>query len=109
MILGIVDNHIASVSQISGNNRKRTAHIGELCISVKKDYWNMGIGSVVMKELISFAKEHKIRNVSLGVKASNSKAMKLYEKFGFEKVGVHKNYFNINGTYDDEILMDLYL
>jgi RimJ/RimL family protein N-acetyltransferase len=43
------------------------------------------------------------------VKASNFKAIKLYEKLGFEQIGTHKNYFNINGEYDDEILMDLYL
>jgi hypothetical protein len=29
--------------------------------------------------------------------------------FGFEKVGVHKDYFNINDNFNDEILMDLYL
>lgn len=109
MIVGIIDGSIVSVAQISGSSRKRIVHNMELAISVKMEYWNMGIGSAVMRELISIAKENKITNVSLGVKAGNSKAIRLYEKFGFEKVGVHKNYFNINGTYDDEILMDLYL
>jgi len=33
----------------------------------------------------------------------------MYEKFGFEKIGTHKNYFNINGDFDDEILIDLYI
>jgi len=33
----------------------------------------------------------------------------MYEKFGFTKIGVHKNNFNVNGNFDDEILMDLYL
>lgn len=63
-----------------------------------------------MNELIRFAKEHDtIKNISLGVKASNHNGIKLYEKLGFVKVGVHKNFFNINGVFDDEILMDLYL
>jgi len=48
-------------------------------------------------------------NISLGVRASNYNAIRLYEKFGFRKVGVHKNYFYINGKYDDEYIMDLYL
>lgn len=47
--------------------------------------------------------------IHLGVKASNSAAIKLYEKFGFVKIGVRKDYFNVNGTFDDLILMDLYL
>ncbi len=110
MVLGIVDNNIVSVAQVAAPPRKRIAHNGELAISVKKEYWSMGIGTEVMKVLIDFAKETRvIKNVGLGVKGSNHKAIKLYEKMGFEKVGVHKNFFNIDGAYDDEILMDLYI
>ena len=110
MILGLIDNGIVSIAQISSPNRKRIAHNSELSISVKKAYWNIGIGSAIMEELIKFGKEHStIRNISLGVKASNYKAVKMYEKFGFKKIGVHKNYFNVNGDFDDEILMDLFL
>lgn len=110
MILGVMDNHIVSVSQVSSSNRKRIAHNSELAISVKKEYWNMGVGTAVMEVLINFAKNHEtIKTISLGVKASNKKAQYLYEKLGFEKVGVHRNFFNIDGNYDDEILMDLYI
>jgi len=110
MLLGIIDNQIISVSQVSAPNRKRIAHNSELAISVKKEYWSMGIGTAVMEVLIDFAKNHEtIKTISLGVKASNKKAQHLYEKLGFEKVGVHRNFFNIDGNYDDEILMDLYI
>jgi RimJ/RimL family protein N-acetyltransferase len=110
MVLGIIDNNIVSIAQISSPNRKRIAHNGEIAISVKKEYWRNAIGSAVMKQLIGFAKENgTIKNISLGVKASNSNAIKMYEKFGFEKIGVHKNFFNVNGNFDDEILMDLYI
>ena len=33
----------------------------------------------------------------LEVRASNNAAQKLYEKYGFEKVGVRKNYYEDNG------------
>lgn len=110
MLLGIIDNKIISVSQVSASNRKRIAHNSELAISVKKEYWGMGIGTTIMESLIDFARSsNTIKTISLGVKGSNKKAQHLYEKLGFEKVGVHKNFFNIDGNYDDEILMDLYL
>jgi len=110
MILGIIVNQIVTVSQVSSSNRKRIVHNSELAISVKEEYWGMGIGTAVMEVLIDFAKNHDtIRTISLGVKASNKKAQHLYEKLGFEKVGVHRNFFNIDGNYDDEILMDLYI
>jgi len=110
MLLGIIDDQIVSVSQVSSSNRKRIAHNSELAISVKKEYWGMGIGTTVMEELIDFAKSNNtIKTISLGVKASNKKAQHLYEKLGFKEVGVHKNFFNIDGDYYDEILMDLYI
>jgi len=110
MVLGIVEDNIVSIAQINSSNRKRIAHNSEIAISVRKDYWGNGIGSAMMEELIRFAKEYgTIRNISLGVKASNKNAIILYEKFGFQKIGLHKNYFNVNGSFDDEILMDLYI
>lgn len=110
MVLGIIEDNIVSVAQIGSSKRKRIAHNSEVAISVKKNYWKNGIGRAVMQELIKFAKDNtKIRNINLGVKANNKNAIMLYEKLGFIKVGIHKDYFNINGNFDDEILMDLYL
>lgn len=110
MIIGVVNDSIVSVGQISCLPRKRISHNSEIAISVKKDYWRKGIGSAVMEELISFAQNHNlIKNISLGVKASNHNAIRMYEKFGFKTIGIHKNYFNVNGIYDDELIMDLYL
>ena len=101
---------LVSIAQVSTSNRKRIAHNAEIAISVKKEYWSLGIGSEVMKILIDFAKDtKKIKNISLGVKANNTKARNLYSKFGFKEVGFHKNFFYVNDEYDDEILMDLYI
>jgi ribosomal protein S18 acetylase RimI-like enzyme len=110
MLLGLIGSKIVSVSLISSLGRKRIAHNSDLSISVKKDYWGLGIGNAVIAELLNFAREHRsIINVSLGVRADNKAAIHLYEKFGFKRIGVHQDYFNVSGTYYDELLMDLYL
>lgn len=110
MLVGLINDSIVSVAQIGCKQRKRISHNSELAISVKKNYWSNGVGSAMMGELLHFAESNEIiTNVGLGVKADNDKAIKLYEKFGFRKVGAHKDYFNINGVYHDLILMDLYL
>ncbi|WP_415334535.1 GNAT family N-acetyltransferase [Clostridium perfringens] len=110
MVLGTINNEIVSVAQLSSPNMKRISHNSAIAISVKKDYWNIGIGSAVMEELIKFAKDKgSIKTISLGVKEYNINAIKLYEKYGFKKIETHKNYFNIEETYYDEILMDLYI
>lgn len=110
MLLGLINDSIVSIAQISCHQRKRISHNCEIAISVKKKHWRIGIGNAVMEELIYFAKNHSnIKNIGLGVKANNDNAIKLYEKLGFVKVGYHKDYFMINDVYDDLILMDLYL
>lgn len=109
MLLGFIHDNLVSVAHISSPSRARIAHNAEISISVKKEYWNMGIGSAAMEELIIFAKNRGVKNVNLGVIEGNDNAIKIYEKLGFIKVGEHKNFTNINGTYRNEILMDLYL
>ncbi len=110
MLLGIIENTIVSISQISSPFRKRICHNSEVAISVRKDYWNIGVGSIMLNILIDYAKtKGTIRNITLKVKASNTRAMYLYKKLGFKVVGIHKNYFNIDGKYDDVILMEQYV
>ena len=110
MVLGLVNDAIVSIAQISASDRERIAHYSEVALSVAKSHWRMGIGEVVLGELISFARWHEnISIVSLGVRAVNLGARKLYEKMGFEQIGVHKNFFNVDGEYFDEVLMDLHL
>lgn len=74
-------------------------------IAVKKDFRKQGIASMILTRLIDFAKEHEIEVIGLEVRAGNSNALGLYEKFGFEAVGKRKNYYK-NPT-EDAILMDL--
>jgi RimJ/RimL family protein N-acetyltransferase len=110
MVLSFVDDILVGIAQISAPDRERIAHNAEIAISVRKSHWRLGIGEAVMHELITFAKWHKkIGIVSLGVRAQNHGARKLYEKMGFKQIGVRENFFNIDGEYFDEILMDLHL
>ncbi len=108
-LTGLVGGEIVSLSQIRAESPRRAAHNFELSITVSKAYWRLGVGSVAMSEMIRFAKEHGARVIHLGVRAGNDAAIKLYEKYGFYKAGIHRDFFNIDGVYYDEILMDLYL
>ena len=71
---------------------RRMKHRGDFGISVLKEYWNHGIGSQLLSEIINFAKENSFEVIDLQVRSDNSAAIYLYEKFGFQKIGTH-NYF----------------
>lgn len=109
MLLGLVDNEIASIASFQGFGRKRIAHRGEVAISVKKEYWHRGIGTKMMESLIDFAKSAQFSIVELKVKSDNVNAIALYEKLGFERIGTHKKFFKINDRFYDAELMSLFL
>ena len=71
-------------------------------IVVKKTYRQQGIGSLLLKELIEISNKENVTSITLEVKASNLPAQNLYAKYGFEKLGRRKKYYN--GT-EDAIIM----
>ena len=74
---------------------RRMKHRGDFAISVAKDYWNKGIGSQLLNNIIAFAKENDFEVIDLQVRGDNKSAIHLYEKHGFEKIGEHPAFFKI--------------
>lgn len=63
-------------------------------IVTKKDLRKNGIGSTLLEELINLSKTLNLISITLEVNENNLDAIKLYEKFGFEKLGIRKKYYN---------------
>lgn len=75
-------------------------------IVVRKNKRNLGIGSLLLEEIIRFSKIHSAASITLEVNEKNIPAIKLYKKYGFKQVGLRKKYYN---NEDNAILMDLVL
>lgn len=71
-------------------------------IVTKKSKRKKGIGKSLLDKLIEMAKELKSETISLEVNEKNNIAIHLYEKCGFEKVGLRKKYYN---GIDNAIIM----
>lgn len=63
-------------------------------IEVKEEYRNKKYGSKMLEYLINIGKNHNIDNITLEVNINNINAIKLYEKYNFEKVTVRKGYYD---------------
>ena len=66
---------------------RRYRHRAELGISVKKDFWGLGIGSALLEAGIDAAKKAGFSMLELEVNADNVRAIALYEKYGFQIYG----------------------
>ena len=82
---------------------RRMKHRGDFSVSVLKEYWNKGIGALLLNEVIKFAKDNSFEIIDLQVRSDNASAIHLYEKFGFKKFGTHPAFFKIG---DEEISFD---
>ena len=75
-------------------------------IVTRIDKRNLGIASALLSNLIEFAKKSNCSTISLEVNESNFPAIHLYEKFGFERIGFRKKYYN---NTDNVIIMKKYI
>lgn len=68
---------------------------GELLnIATAPEMRNMGIAKKLMDKMLSFMKEKNVTRILLEVRESNTPAKTLYEKYGFSRIGVRKNYYS---------------
>ncbi|MFC2157368.1 ribosomal protein S18-alanine N-acetyltransferase [Acidobacteriota bacterium] len=80
---------------------KEEIQISNICIH--PDFRRLGIGEMILKDLIAGAKENGGEYIILEVRPSNTTAKKLYEKLGFQNVGIRHDYY-MNPQEDADIL-----
>ena len=100
-------DEIVGLANYSVSPRKRMAHRGELGISVRKAVWGKGIGTRLMQTILNFASVvARSEIISLEVRSDNARAIALYRKFGFEKIGTFRGYLKIDGKLIDADIME---
>ena len=77
------------------------AHI--TAIAVEEESRGKGLGELLLIGSIELAMSQQAREMSLEARVSNHVAQSLYEKYGFEKVGIRKGYYTDNR--EDAVIM----
>ncbi|EGF33240.1 Ribosomal-protein-S18p-alanine acetyltransferase [Oxalobacteraceae bacterium IMCC9480] len=80
------------------------AHL--LNISVRGDLHGRGLGRLMLAEIVMLAKQYRMLSVLLEVRPSNPRALEVYERYGFVRIGLRKNYYPADtGGREDAIVM----
>ena len=105
-LLAFLNGKIAGIVNITADQRKRVRHIGDLFIVIGKKYWNNGLGSLLLEEVVEWAQASGIlRRLQLTVQTRNLAAVHLYQKHGFAIEGRQER-----GAYIEEgEFIDVYL
>lgn len=109
MLLVIDTGEIVGISTVQKYARPRTAHRMDFSVAVRKSHWGRGIGSNLMERQIAFAKAAGVEIIQLSVRSDNTRAIRLYQKWGFVPFGTYPRFFKINGEYFDAVYMTKFL
>lgn len=76
-------------------------------IGVTRDHWGGGLGSELLTDLLKHATAFECATVLLEVRVDNTRAQKLYERFGFEPIGFRRGYYQPGNI--DALVMRLHV
>jgi len=105
MVVVIDGEKVISTAGFHGNKLVRVKHRVSLGISILQEYQGLGLGNIIMVELINKAKEMKKTKMDLEVRVDNFKAINLYKKLGFVEEGIIKRGFFVDNKYVDLLVM----
>ena len=99
-LVAVNNNEIVGTAVFSAFSKARLSHRAEISISVRKSMWGKHIGTRFMEQIIDFAKHTAgTEIISLEVRSDNKRAISLYKRFGFEKIGTFNGFMKIHGDY----------
>jgi nitroimidazol reductase NimA-like FMN-containing flavoprotein (pyridoxamine 5'-phosphate oxidase superfamily)/RimJ/RimL family protein N-acetyltransferase len=109
-LLGLVEGAIVATLTFSGGRRRRVRHWGEFGMSVRKEYWGLGMGSLMVDALLDWARGTGIvTKINLRVRTDNERAICLYERKGFVREGTIRKAVFVDGQHYDHHCMGLEL
>ncbi len=98
-VVGMLDVHTFS-------NKPRRRHVGTIGMCVHDQWQGKGIGKALMQAGIELADNWlNLVRLELEVYTDNEPAIRLYERFGFEREGTLRQHAFRDGCYVDSYLM----
>ena len=105
--IAVFDGKVVAWCDVVPRAEPGFTHSGALGMGVLKSRRGQGLGRRIMDVTISRAWEIGLDRIDLRVYASNTVAVRLYERAGFRVEGVQRRARYLDDTYDDVMMMAL--
>jgi L-amino acid N-acyltransferase YncA len=84
-------------------------HVAVMGTYVYRTYRQRGVGSRLTQETMAFARQEGFEKAIVYVRAGNAGGQAFYRHVGFVPKAILERQVKIDGTYDDEVLMELFI
>ncbi|HIY92182.1 GNAT family N-acetyltransferase [Companilactobacillus sp. HBUAS56275] len=79
LMVAVFDEEIIGYCRIEASDDQKA----ELGVVIDKDFWNNGIASYLIEDILDWAKSSPLKQVFLEVYKNNPAAIHIYQKYGF--------------------------
>ncbi|MHA6246866.1 N-acetyltransferase family protein [Pontibacter sp. CAU 1760] len=108
LLLALHNGEVVGNIDLTGSDDNHDDHSGLISMGILEAYHNKGLGSILLREAIAWArKQHHLQVLCLQVARGNKNAVHLYENAGFTVEGRQSELTPDNGT--ENIIMTLNL
>ena len=85
------------------------AHVGQVGTFLLPAWRRRGVGRELWNATVAFAREARYQKLVVQVRGTNAQAQSFYRRLGFAECGRLSRQVMIDGSQEDEILMELFL
>lgn len=111
LLLALHEDRVIGNIDLTGSEELDVNEMGLISMGILEAYQNKGLGSILLKAVINWAKKnHELQVLCLQVVGANKYAVQLYKKLGFEIISLQTNGFKDGkGNTSDNVIMTLNL
>jgi putative acetyltransferase len=99
------DERVVGRLSVARDQHPASVHVADLGLMVAADRRGRGIGRALLVAAVDWARAAGVTKLELHVFPWNEPAIRLYERFGFEREGVRRGHYLRDGEEVDAILM----
>jgi len=84
-------------------------HVGVMGTCILPEWRRRGVGRRLAEHTFDFARANRYEKIVIYVRAGNDKGQAFYRSLGFIPKGILRRQVKIDGRYEDEVFMELFL